>query len=116
MFPFSFAWPRVTFYENIPCELCDRRTLRVGRDLEVSCQAFCLRRVQREQVVWGCVCVSKDGEISLPLWAALPVFDRCRGESFFLYTTSDVPVFQLVSIAPCLSAVFWCLFVKSERG
>lgn len=55
-------------------------------------------------------------EISLPLCAALPVFDLCHGESFFLYTMSDVPMFQLVSIAPCLSTVFWCLFVRVSMG
>lgn len=32
-------------------------------------------------------------------------------KAFFLRTTSGVPALQLASIAPCLSAVFWCLFV-----
>lgn len=37
-------------------------------------------------------------------------------KAFFLCTTSDVSVFQLVSVAPCLSAVFWCLFVRASVG
>lgn len=37
-------------------------------------------------------------------------------KAFFLCTTSDVPVFQLASIAPCLPAVFWCLFVRASMG
>lgn len=64
----------------------------------------------------SCGAVSKSPriEISLSLWAALPMGDHCCGESH--HTRSDVPLFPTVQHCPLLSTVFWCLFVRVSVG